>query len=58
MCCVAMRQASPTASSIDSQSVKSAGKESCIDPSGYDAGKKVEGNKRHVVIDTPTIPYR
>src|SRR5215213_9065530 len=23
-----------------------------IDPSGYDAGKKVEGKKRHVLVDT------
>ena len=24
----------------------------CIDPSGYDAGKKVKGKKRHVLVDT------
>lgn len=24
----------------------------CIDPSGYDAGKKIKGIKRHVLVDT------
>jgi len=24
----------------------------CIDPSGYDAGKKVKGKKRHILVDT------
>src|SRR4051794_39860826 len=24
----------------------------CIDPSGYDAGKKINGKKRHVLVDT------
>ncbi len=24
----------------------------CIDPSGYDAGKKIKGKKRHVLVDT------
>ncbi len=46
-------EASPIAAIIDSQSVKSAergGAES--DPIGYDAGKKVKGIKRHVVVDT------
>jgi len=23
-----------------------------IDPSGYDAGKKVKGTKRHILVDT------
>lgn len=23
-----------------------------IDPSGYDAGKKIEGKKRHILVDT------
>ena len=44
----ASREASPTAAIIDSQSVKSVGKGgACIDPRGYDAGKK-----RHVLVDT------
>ena len=24
----------------------------CIDPPGYDAGKKIKGKKRHVLVDT------
>jgi transposase len=62
------RQASPTACIIDSQSafgelgshqpnaiqsVKSAEKGGAnIDPKGYDAGKKVSGIKRHILVDT------
>ncbi|MFC7694525.1 IS5 family transposase [Paeniroseomonas aquatica] len=46
------REASPTAAIIDSQSVKSAEKGACIDLSGYDAGKKIKGKKRHVLVDT------
>jgi transposase len=37
----------------DAQSVKSAEKGGAhIDPHGYDAGKKVKGKKRHVLVDT------
>ena len=46
------REASPTACVIDSQSVKSAEKGACIDPSGYDAGKRIKGKKRHILVDT------
>jgi transposase len=47
------REASPTACVIDSQSVKSAEKRGvCIDPPGYDAGKKIKGIKRHILVDT------
>jgi len=47
------RRASPTAAAIDSQSVKSAEKGgACIDPHGYDAGKKIKGKKRHILVDT------
>jgi transposase len=47
------RQASPTAAVIDSQSEKSAEKGgACIDPHGYDAGKKIKGKKRHILVDT------
>ena len=47
------RQASPTACVIDSQSVKSAEKGGAhIDPSDYDAGKKINGKKRHILVDT------
>jgi transposase len=49
----AQREASPTAAIIDSQSVKSAEKGgACIDPNGYDAGKKIKGKKRHILVDT------
>src|SRR5450631_122370 len=44
------REASPTACVIDSQSVKKRGPS--IDPSGYDAGKKIKGKKRHILVDT------
>jgi len=47
------REASPTAAIIDSQSVKSAEKGGThIDPHGYDAGKKIKGKKRHILVDT------
>jgi transposase len=47
------RQASPTAAIIDSQSVKSAEKSgSRIDPNGYDAGQRINGKKRHILVDT------
>src|SRR5271155_5023525 len=46
------REASPTAAIIDSQSVKKRRKRgACIDPHGYDAGKKIKGKKRHVLVD-------
>ncbi len=47
------REASPTAAVIDSQSVKSAETGGAlIDPNGYDAGKKIKGMKRHILVDT------
>jgi putative transposase len=46
------REASPTACVIDSQSVKGAEKGGRVDPNGYDAGKKIKGKKRHIVVDT------
>ncbi len=47
------REASPTAAIIDSQSVKGAEKRgSRVDPSGFDAGKKINGRKRHILVDT------
>ncbi|MGH7156093.1 MAG: IS5 family transposase [Acetobacteraceae bacterium] len=50
---LAGREASPTAAIIDSQSVKSAEKGGArFDPCGYDAGKKIKGKKRHVLVDT------
>ena len=43
------RDASPSAAIIDSQSVKTA---EAGGPHGYDAGKKVNGRKRHALVDT------
>ncbi|MGC2506223.1 MAG: IS5 family transposase [Candidatus Acidiferrales bacterium] len=47
------REASPSAAIIDSQSAKAAQKGgSALDPQGFDAGKKVTGRKRHILVDT------
>ena len=46
------REASPTACVSDSQTVKGAKNGARIDPSGYDAGKKIKGEKCHILVDT------
>ena len=46
------REASPTAAIIDSQTQGCSKRGALLDPSGYDAGKKVKGRKRHILVDT------
>jgi Putative transposase of IS4/5 family (DUF4096)/Transposase DDE domain len=43
------REASPSSAIIDSQSVKTT---EAGGPRGYDAGKKINGRKRHALVDT------
>ena len=43
------RHATPSAGIIDSQSVKTTERGG---PHGYDGGKKVNGHKRHLLVDT------
>ena len=43
------RNSQPSAAIIDSQSVKSS---ETSDERGYDAGKKINGRKRHILVDT------
>src|ERR1700685_2418707 len=47
------REASPTAGVIDSQSVKTT---ESGGPRGYDAGKKINCRKRHILTDTIGLP--
>jgi Transposase DDE domain len=46
---LAGRQARPTAGVIDRQSVKTT---EAGGPRGYDAGKQINGRKRHLLVDT------
>ncbi len=48
------RPAAPSAAIIDSRSVTTV--EACAETSGHDAGKKVKGRKRHLVVDTGGNP--
>ena len=47
------RNVNPSAGIIDSQSVKTC---ESGGPRGYDAGKKVNGRKRHIIVDTEGFP--
>ena len=50
---LAGRSATPTAAAIDTQSAETT---ESGGPSGYDAGKKVKGRKRHLVVDVAGFP--
>ena len=47
----ARKQAQPPPSST-ARASKALKKGACIDPPGYDAGKKIKGKKRHILVDT------
>jgi transposase len=49
------REAQPTAAIVDSQSVKTS---ESGGPRGYDAGKKINGRKRHLLVDTQGFVLR
>jgi len=48
------RDAKPTLGIVDAQSVKNT---DTADEKGYDAGKKISGIKRHIVVDSNGLPH-
>ena len=44
-----MRKKQPSAGSVDSQSIKTATQ---AEAKGYDAGKQINGRKRHLLVDS------
>lgn len=55
LCRAEGRETSPSAGILDSQSVKTT---ETPGRRGYDAGKKVKGHKRHLVVDTLGLPLQ
>ena len=49
------RKVKPSGGILDSQSVKAA---KSARETGYDAGKKVKGRKRHILVDTQGLPQK
>jgi transposase len=49
------KSAAPTVAIVDSQSVKTT---EAGGPRGYDAGKKINGRKRHLAVDTLGLPIK
>ena len=52
------REASPSATVLDSQSIKSAEKGRQRHQVAYDAGKQVKGRKIHALVDSKGLPMR
>ena len=48
----AAREASRPPRSLTARASRARKKGACIDPAGYDAGKKIMGTKRHILVDT------
>ena len=46
------REVSPPPPSSTAKASRARKRGACIDPHGYDAGKKIKGKKRHILVDT------